>query len=146
MNLGLVYVPFLADTRYLNFTDRDSFEGQSHEELRNFEPGTEITEEHKAKFSHELIGGAAAYEAMKAYEEHQEKNGSFDLLSSPMIQSTNILSGKPDSHAQAKEILAGLAGAFIDREVETKGLDFVDREKAKYHARQQLEEASAQDF
>ncbi|GAA90260.1 hypothetical protein AKAW_08374 [Aspergillus luchuensis IFO 4308] len=119
---------WFADTRYLNFTDRDSFEGQSHEELRNFEPGTEVTEEHKAKFSHELIGGAAAYEAMKAYEEHQEKNG------------------KPDNHAQAKEILAGLAGAFIDREVETKGLDFVDREKAKYHARQQLEQASAQDF
>ncbi|GAT20606.1 hypothetical protein RIB2604_00800760 [Aspergillus luchuensis] len=60
----------------MGWFDRDSFEGQSHEELRNFEPGTEVTEEHKAKFSHELIGGAAAYEAMKAYEEHQEKNGS----------------------------------------------------------------------
>ena len=27
---------------------------------------------------------------------------------------------------------AGFAGAFVDREVETKGLDFIDREKAKY--------------
>lgn len=27
---------------------------------------------------------------------------------------------------------AGFAGAFIDREVETRGLDFIDREKAKY--------------
>lgn len=27
---------------------------------------------------------------------------------------------------------AGFAGAFVDREVESKGLDFVDREKAKY--------------
>lgn len=26
---------------------------------------------------------------------------------------------------------AGLAGAFIDREFETKGLDFIDKEKAK---------------
>ena len=27
---------------------------------------------------------------------------------------------------------AGFAGAFVDREVESKGLDFIDREKAKY--------------
>ncbi|GKZ83397.1 hypothetical protein AnigIFM56816_008490 [Aspergillus niger] len=112
----------------MGWFDEFSDEGQAHKELKNFEAGTEVTEEHKAKFSHQVIGGAAAYEAMKAYEEHQAKNG------------------KPDNHAQAKEILAGLAGAFIDREVESKGLDFVDREKAKYHARKQLEEASAQDF
>ena len=31
---------------------------------------------HEAKWSHELIGGAAAYEAMKAYEEHEARNGS----------------------------------------------------------------------
>src|SRR5262245_22321517 len=30
--------------------------------------------------------------------------------------------GHPDSHAMAKELLAGFAGAFIDREVETKGV------------------------
>ncbi len=27
---------------------------------------------------------------------------------------------------------AGFAGAFIDREVESRGLDFVDKEKTKY--------------
>ena len=26
---------------------------------------------------------------------------------------------------------AGFAGAFVDREVESKGLDFIDRERAK---------------
>jgi hypothetical protein len=31
--------------------------------------------EHKAKLSHELIGGAAGFEAMKAYEQHCAKNG-----------------------------------------------------------------------
>ena len=51
---------------------------------------------------------------MKAYESHVAKNG------------------QPDSHARAKEIAAGLAGAFVDREVESRGLDFVDRAKAKY--------------
>lgn len=35
--------------------------------------------------------------------------------------------------------MAGLAGAFIDREAETRGLDFIDREKAKRHARQHVE-------
>ena len=71
--------------------------------------------------------------AAKAYEDHVARNG------------------QPDSHARAKEIMyvlvrcrvpvswvdiryyrAGLAGAFVDREVESKGLDFVDKERAKY--------------
>jgi hypothetical protein len=61
-------------------------------------------------------------QAAKAYEDHCAQNG------------------KPDSHAKAKEILyvlfcvcqgdmythlrysAGFAGAFVDREVETKGV------------------------
>jgi uncharacterized protein YecA (UPF0149 family) len=78
------------------------------------------SEEHKSKFSHELIGGALAYEATKgqsflsylidrphalnrvafddaAYEDHERKNG------------------KPESHARAKEIIAGLVGAEADK-------------------------------
>ncbi|KAF7794071.1 hypothetical protein EIP86_005201 [Pleurotus ostreatoroseus] len=62
-------------------------------------------------------------QAAKAYENHVAENG------------------QPPSHEKAKEILAGFAGAFVDREVESKGLDFVDREKAKYEARQQAEQA-----
>lgn len=53
--------------------------------------------------------------------------------------------GQPDSHAKAKEILAGFIGAFVDREVETRGLDFVDREKAKRHGRHHAEEQLAYD-
>ena len=34
---------------------------------------------------------------------------------------------------------AGFAGAFIDLEFESKGLDFIDKEKAKRHAREQAE-------
>ncbi|EDR09955.1 CipC1 protein, concanamycin induced protein C [Laccaria bicolor S238N-H82] len=71
---------------------------------------------HKATLSHELIAAAASYEAAKAYENHVAENG------------------QPTSHAKAKEILAGFAGAFVDREAETKGLDYIDREKAKHHA------------
>jgi hypothetical protein len=47
--------------------------------------------------------------------------------------------GKPVSHQFAKELLVGLAGAEVDKLAETKGLDFVDREKAKYHSREQVE-------
>ncbi|KAH8118279.1 putative phosphoglycerate mutase family protein [Phellopilus nigrolimitatus] len=84
--------------------------------------------EHKASLSHEVLGGAAAYAATKAYENHVAKNG------------------KPASHAQAKELLAGFSGAFVDREVETKGLNFFDKEKAKHHAKQQVNSQVAQDY
>ncbi|CAE6445193.1 unnamed protein product [Rhizoctonia solani] len=80
----------------------------------------------KASWTHEFIAAAAAYEAAQAYEDHVAKNG------------------QPPDHAQAKQILTGLTGAFIDREVETKGLDFIDRERAKRQAQEQAEQGLAQ--
>jgi len=82
------------------------------------------TPEHKAKLSHELITAAAAYEAAKAYEQHCATNG------------------KPDSHAKAKELMAAFSAAFVDRMVETKGLDQIDKEKAKHDAKKRAEEQS----
>ncbi|KAH9980157.1 hypothetical protein BGW80DRAFT_1273776 [Lactifluus volemus] len=88
-------------------------------------------EPHQASLSHELIAGAASYEvpsppfskhlaslklllqAARAYERHRDANGA------------------PQSHEQAKALVAGVVGAFVDREVETRGLDFIDRERAK---------------
>lgn len=43
-------------------------------------------------------------QAAREYEKHCEANG------------------KPASHAEAKELLAGFAGAFVDREFETRGV------------------------
>ncbi|KAG6816158.1 hypothetical protein H0H87_008292 [Tephrocybe sp. NHM501043] len=83
---------------------------------------------HKAALSHELIAAAASYEAAKAYEDHVAANG------------------KPDSHAKAKEIFAGFAGAFVDRIVETKGLDFVDKERAKHQAHEHAQDQLAEDY
>ncbi|KAI1468596.1 uncharacterized protein F4812DRAFT_374559 [Daldinia caldariorum] len=77
---------------------------------------------HESKLSHEFIGGAASFEAMKLFEDRQRREG------------------KTVDHAFAKELLAGIAGAEVDKLVETKGLDFLDREKAKHHARKQAEE------
>lgn len=39
-----------------------------------------------------------------------------------------------EADAQAKELLAGLAGAAAEKLFETKGLDFLDRERAKREA------------
>ncbi|KAJ5893284.1 hypothetical protein N7495_004975 [Penicillium taxi] len=103
------------------------FDNNDHEEAAQQWNSSE-PREHEPSFAHELIAGAASFEAAKAYEEHCERNG------------------KPESHQKAKELLAGFAGAFIDREVESKGLDFLDKEKAKYQARQNIEQGGAGEF
>ncbi|KIO23137.1 hypothetical protein M407DRAFT_244904 [Tulasnella calospora MUT 4182] len=76
----------------------------------------------EAKLSHELIAGAAAFQAARMWEHHKEKNG------------------EPPSHPHAKELIAGFAGAFVDRIVETKGLDFIDKQKAKKRAQERAED------
>lgn len=47
--------------------------------------------------------------------------------------------GKPISHQFAKELLVGLAGAEVDRLAETKGADYIDRERAKHEAKKNAE-------
>ena len=51
-----------------------------------------------------------------------------------MADSNSSLPGKPVSHQFAKELLAGFAGAEVDKLAETKGEDFFDRERAKRDA------------
>ncbi|KAF3384374.1 hypothetical protein F1880_002061 [Penicillium rolfsii] len=101
----------------------DSDHAQSYDQYQNSD-----LSQHEPSFAHELIAGAASYEAAKAYEEHCARNG------------------QPPSHEKAKEIMAGFAGAFIDREVETRGLDFIDRERAKRHAEQNIEQVDESRF
>ncbi|MQY30716.1 DUF3759 domain-containing protein [Nocardia aurantia] len=76
-------------------------------------------EPHEASWTHELIAGAAGFEAMRAFEKHEEREG------------------KPVHHALVKELLAGFAAAEVDKLFESKGLDWLDRERAKEHAREQ---------
>ncbi|PHH90135.1 hypothetical protein CDD83_4417 [Cordyceps sp. RAO-2017] len=92
----------------------DSEQAQAYDQVTN--------RPHEAKLSHELMGGAAAFAAAREYEKHVAKNG------------------HPDKHAKAKELCAGFIGAFVDREVESKGLDYIDREKVKRHAERHAEE------
>ncbi|CAE6464037.1 unnamed protein product [Rhizoctonia solani] len=102
------------------FSD-DSSQAQAYDQFNN----TNL-QPHQADWVHELIAGAAAFEAAKAYENHVAENG------------------QPADHATAKELLAGFTGAFVDREVETRGLDFIDRERAKSQAKEQAEGALSQ--
>lgn len=76
-------------------------------------------EDHQAKFSHEFVAGAAAFEATKLYEDRQRREG------------------VPVEHAFAKEMIAGIVGGEVDKLFETKGLDFLDRERCKREAEQQ---------
>ncbi|KAJ4417824.1 hypothetical protein N0V85_001686 [Neurospora sp. IMI 360204] len=75
------------------------------------------------KFSHELLGGAAAFEAMHMWEKEQRREG------------------RPVSHGVAKEALAALAGAEVDKVIERKGLErHVNREEARRHAEENARE------
>jgi len=73
-----------------------------------------------------MPSGAAAFAAAKAYERHQEQNGA------------------PESHGTAKSLLAAFAAAEVDKLAETKGLNFVDKERAKHDAKKQAEAALEQ--
>ncbi|UJR19512.1 hypothetical protein I4U23_022642 [Adineta vaga] len=75
--------------------------------------------EHQSSFTHEIIAGAAGFAALKAYEDHVRR------------------SGEQVNHPRMKEILAEFAAAEVDKLFETKGLDYLDREKAKNMAIEQ---------
>ncbi|ODQ79612.1 hypothetical protein BABINDRAFT_161996 [Babjeviella inositovora NRRL Y-12698] len=74
-------------------------------------------DDHEGKFSHELVAGAASFEAAKLFEDRQRREG------------------KPVSHAFAKEALSAFAGAEVDKLFESKGLDYLDRDQVKNQAR-----------
>ncbi|KAH9822089.1 Protein of unknown function (DUF3759) [Teratosphaeria destructans] len=77
--------------------------------------------DHEGKFSHELLAGGAAFGAMKIFEDQQRKEG------------------KQVNHAFAKELIAGIAGGEVDKLCETKGADYIDRERAKHEAKKRAE-------
>jgi len=79
---------------------------------------------HESQWSHELIASAAAFEAMKSVEK-----------------------GRPeDKHKLTKEVFAAMAGAEADKLFETKGLDYLDRERASSQARQEAENLYDQNY
>lgn len=62
--LSLTYYSHLTSTGDSEGAHRQVYSGQEHE----------------AKFSHELLAGAASFEAMKLFEDHHRKEGKPPLL------------------------------------------------------------------
>ncbi|CAF1269229.1 unnamed protein product [Adineta steineri] len=85
-------------------------------------------QQNQGSFTHEAIAGAAGFAAIKAYEDRIRN------------------SGEQVSHPMMKEILAGLAAAEVDKLFETKGLDYLDKEKAKRMAIQQAQQLADEKY
>lgn len=94
-----------------------------------------------ASLGHEALAGGAAFAAVKVFEDRQRKEGGSSHGISLLFQYsiTDTCTGKPVSHQFAKEMIAGLAGAEVDRFAETTGADWVDKERAKRDAREHAE-------
>ncbi|KAJ9113054.1 hypothetical protein QFC22_006150 [Naganishia vaughanmartiniae] len=98
------------------FNHDDSNEEQAYQQVN----------ERDGSVSHELVGGAAAFLAMRAYEKKQDEEG------------------KPQSWETAKELMAAIAGAEADKLIETKGLNEVDALRARHNAQENAKHALAQ--
>jgi len=77
---------------------------------------------HHVSLVHEAIAAAASYEAMKAYEDHERSQG------------------KPVSNQATKELLAVLAGAALDKFIESKILNKSHLEQLKELTKQNAEQ------
>jgi Protein of unknown function (DUF3759) len=71
--------------------------------------------------THELLAGAAGFEAVRMYEHHREREGIFE------------------HHALGKEMLAGFAAAEVDKHFDSGRYGHLDREQARLQARQQAD-------
>jgi hypothetical protein len=69
--------------------------------------------------THEVIAGAAGFEAMRMYEHHREREGIVE------------------HHELGKEMLAGFAAAEIDKHFDQGHYGHLDRHEAKRLAREQ---------
>ena len=71
------------------------------------------------EIGHELLAGAAGFEAMRMYEHHRENEGIVE------------------HHELGKEMLAGFAAAELDKHLEKGYYDHLEREQLQQQAQQQ---------
>jgi hypothetical protein len=69
--------------------------------------------------THELLAGAAGFEAVRMYEHHREREGIIE------------------HHDLGKELLAGFAAAEVDKHFDGGRYGHLDREQARRQAREQ---------
>jgi hypothetical protein len=80
------------------------------------------------QITHELLAGAAGFEAMRLFEQHQQREGI------------------PVHHKLAKELLAGFVVAEIEKHFERGGFGHLDRREANRLAREQAEHLYQQQY
>jgi hypothetical protein len=95
----------------VDFFDMDSAQGAWDQFNDQNHPRHHVT--------HELMAGAAGFEAMHLFEEHQKAEG------------------RPVHHELAKAMLAGFAAAEIDKHFEGELFSHLDQGQAHDYARQQ---------
>jgi hypothetical protein len=71
--------------------------------------------------THELLAGAAGFEAMRMYEHHREREGIVE------------------HHTLGKELLASFAAAEVDKHFDSGRFGHLDRDQARRQAQQQAE-------
>ncbi|HEY0937697.1 MAG TPA: DUF3759 domain-containing protein [Trebonia sp.] len=71
--------------------------------------------------THELLAGAAAFEAMRMFEHHREREGI------------------PEHHELAKELLAGFVAAEVEKHFESGRYGHLNRREASQMAREQAD-------
>jgi hypothetical protein len=73
------------------------------------------------QMTHELLAGAAAFEAMRLFEQHREREGI------------------PEHHQLAKELLAGFVGAELEKHFESGRYGHLNKHDAQRLAREQAD-------
>src|SRR5580698_11224422 len=72
--------------------------------------------------THELLAGAAGFEAMRMYEHHREREGIVE------------------HHELGKELVAGFAAAEVDKHFEQERYRNIERDQAREQAQQQAQD------
>ncbi|KAG9299355.1 hypothetical protein G9A89_014003 [Geosiphon pyriformis] len=94
------------DTSEFNLETAESHHKKVHQDAAELK-------KHESHLAHQVIAGAAAFEAYRLYEKKRNPD---------------------EPHSNGKAALAAIAAASVDKLVETKGMDFVDKQKAKRYA------------
>jgi len=95
----------------MGFLDRMGAQGAYDQVYGNGIPHHDVT--------HELLAGAAGFEAMRMYEHHREREGIVE------------------HHELGKELLASFAAAEVDKHFDSGRFGHLDREQARLMAREQ---------
>ncbi len=78
--------------------------------------------------THELLAGAAGFEAVRMYEHHREREGIVE------------------HHSLGKELLAGFAAAEVDKHFDSGRFGHLDRDQARFQAQQQAANLRQQQY